>query len=453
MKHTRPPGPSGDPLIGFFRHFRRDPIRVLKLASQYGPVAWVRVATQEIWILNDPDLVKEVLVTQASKFRKSRILQRAKMFLGEGLLTSEGEFHLRQRRLAQPAFHRERLMGYGEVMAKLSVAHRDRWRGGECRDVDADMMRLTLAIVGQTLFSADVEGAAPEVGQAMTDLVGSFNFAMLPFGNLLQRLPIPAAERLRKARAVIDAVIYKLIAERRQNGEDRGDLLSMLLMAQDAEGGTGGMDDTQVRDEAVTLFLAGHETTANALTWAMYLLSENPEVERQLHAELDSVLGGAAPETRHLPNLRVTEGVFAESMRLYPPAWAIGRMATDTVALGGYEMPAGAIAVSSPYMLHRDERYWPEPEKMDPARWTPELRESRPKFSYLPFGAGARICIGERFAWMEGVLALAAIAQRWQMRLEPGHPVEVLPQITLRPKHGMRMRVTERTGFGQPVAA
>lgn len=453
MTSKRPPGPSGDPVIGFFRHFRRDPISVLKQAQAYGPLAWVRVATQEIWILNDPDLVKEVLVTQASRFRKSRILQRAKMFLGEGLLTSEGDYHLRQRRLAQPAFHRERLMGYGRTMAELAISHRDRWRDGESRDIDGDMMRLTLAIVGQTLFSADVEGTAPEVGKAMTDLVGSFNFAMLPFGNILQRLPIPSAERLRHARTVIDTVIYGLIAERRRTGVDRGDLLSMLLMAQDSEGGTGGMDDTQVRDEAVTLFLAGHETTANALTWAMYLLSINPAIERELHAELDNVLGGDSPSVEHLPHLTATEAVFAESMRLYPPAWAIGRMATEPVQLGGYEMPAGAIAVSSPYMLHRDERFWPEPEKMDLARWAPQARESRPKFSYLPFGAGARICIGERFAWMEGVLALAAIAQRWQMRLEPGHRVELLPQITLRPKFGMRMRLSERAGFSRQLAA
>jgi cytochrome P450 len=268
----------------------------------------------------------------------------------------------------------------------------------------------------------------------------------LPFSEYMEKLPLPYVRRFDKARARLDATIYGLIRERRKSGEDAGDLLSMLLLAQDEEKDRDGgrMTDEQVRDEALTLFLAGHETTANALTWTWYLLSQNPECEQRLHEELDAVLGGRAATAADFTALRYSEMVFAEAMRLYPPAWAIGRMSKEACELGGVKIAAQSICLASPYVMHRDPRWFPEPERFDPERWTPEARDARPKFSYFPFGGGARVCIGERFAWMEGVLVLATIAQRWKLLLARGQKVDVLPLITLRTKYGMRMVVEKR---------
>jgi cytochrome P450 len=262
---------------------------------------------------------------------------------------------------------------------------------------------------------------------------------LLPFSEYLDKLPLPSIRRFEKARGRLDATIYGLIRERRKSGKDTGDLLSMLLLAQDEEKNEGGMTDEQVRDEALTLFLAGHETTANALTWTWYLLSQHPDIERRLHAEIDTVLDGRAPELADVPELRYAEMILAEALRLYPPAWAIGRKAQGAFTLGGFEIPANSICIVSPYVVQHDARWFPDPEKFDPGRWTPEAREARPKFSYFPFGGGARVCIGERFAWMEGVILMAAIAQKWRFCLEPGQHVRPLPLITLRVKDGLRM--------------
>jgi len=432
--------------------FRRDPLGFLRrMAQDYGDIAYFRLGPQHAYLLNHPDFIRDVLVTRQSNFTKSRALQRARVLLGEGLLTSEGEFHLRQRRLVQPAFHRPRLIGYARAMSEIAIRTRERWRGGETLDVAHEMMRLTLAVVGKTLFSADVEAEAGEIGEALTSVLHMFNLLMMPFSEYLEKLPLPSVRRFEKARGRLDRTIYGIIEERRASGEDRGDLLSMLLMARD-EDGSGGMTDRQVRDEALTLFLAGHETTANALTWTWYLLSGHPECERKLHEEVDRVLSGRAPGFDDLPELRYTEMVFAEAMRLYPPAWAIGRKAIEPFEMGGYKIPKGAILISSPYVTQRDARFFPEPDRFDPERWTPEARDSRPKFSYYPFGGGARLCIGERFAWMEGVLVLAAIAQKWRLRLVPGHPVAPLPLITLRTKYGMQMTVEERSQRGCEAA-
>jgi len=411
----------------------------MRIAHEYGDLPHFQLASYPVYLLNHPDLVREVLVTQQSKFVKSLALQRARILLGEGLLTSEGEFHRRQRRLAQPAFHRERLMAYGQVMTSCAGRVRDRWRDGSTVDVADEMMRLTLDVVARTLFSADVESEAPEIGEALTTVLKMFRLLLLPFAEYLEKLPLPPVRRFEKARARLDATIYGLIEERRKSGRDSGDLLSMLLLAQDEEGDGGSMTDKQIRDEAMTLFLAGHETTANALTWTWYLLSENPDCERKLHQELQSVLAGREPAVSDLPALKYTEMVFTEAMRLYPPAWTIGRMAKEDCELPGFKIASGSICLASPYVMHRDPRWFPDPERFDPERWTPEAREARPKFSYFPFGGGARVCIGERFAWMEGVLVLATIAQKWSLRRAPGQKVDVLPLITLRTKYGMRM--------------
>src|SRR5579862_1551145 len=370
------------------------------------------------------------------------MLERAKVLLGEGLLTSEAEFHKRQRRLVQPAFHRDRLIGYGAAMAECAAQCRDRWSAGERFDVSREMNRLTLAIVARTLFSADVSSEADEIGSALTEVLGLFEMVLMPFSEWIEKLPLPSVRRFEKARARLDQTIYRMIAERRASGEDKGDLLSMLLLAQDEDAST--MTDKQVRDEALTLFLAGHETTANALTWTWYLLSQNPEAEARFHAEIDRVLGARLPTFDDLAQLKYVEMVFAESMRLFPPAWGIGRRPLQAYRIGDYEIPARTVMLMSPYVVHRDPRWYPEPEKFDPDRFLPENAAGRPKFSYFPFGGGARVCIGERFAWMEGVLLLATLGAKWKLRLVPGHRVETRALITLRAKYGMEMVVEGR---------
>jgi cytochrome P450 len=321
-----------------------------------------------------------------------------------------------------------------------------RWQEGQTLDVSSEMMRLTLAVVGKTLFDADVESDADEVGEALTEVMELFDYLMLPFSELLEKLPLPPQRRFLRARARLDAIVYRIIEERRRSGGDRGDLLSMLLLAVDEEGDRTGMTNEQLRDEAMTLFLAGHETTANALTWTWHMLARNPEAERRLHEELDTVLeGGRAPSVEDFPSLRYTEMVVAETMRLYPPAWAIGRLAIEDHEVGGYHIPRGSLVLVCQYVMHRDPRFFPEPEAFDPERWTTEAKAARPQFSYFPFGGGPRRCIGEGFAWMETVLMLATLARRWRLRPTPGSNVEAHPRITLRPKGGVPM-VVERRG-------
>jgi cytochrome P450 len=326
---------------------------------------------------------------------------------------------------------------YGSEMVACAARAREQWTPGAEIDLAREMLRLTLAIVGRTLFSTDVSSEADGIGQAMTTIFELFDTLMMPFADWIQKLPLPAVRRFEKSRAVLDKVIYGLIAERRASGRDEGDLLSMLLLARDED--RNGMTDTQVRDEALTLLIAGHETTANALIWSWYLLSQNPEAEAKLHAELAEVLGGRLPQFEDVPQLPYTTGVFAESLRLYPPAWAIGRKAKEEYTIGNYRIPADSILLVSPWVSHRDARWFVEPEKFDPDRWRPEIAETLPKFAYFPFGGGARVCIGERFAWTEGVLVLATLAQRWKMRLAPGQKVETKAVITLRPRYGMNM--------------
>ena len=448
---SHPPGPRrGVPALNALR-MGRDPLRFLTgLTARYGDIARVPLGPETLYLFNHPDLIRDVLVTNHRHFHKGRGLERAKMLLGSGLLTSEGEFHLRQRRLVQPAFHRQRVAAYGATMASYAAARRDRWQSGATIDAHQEMMALTLAIVGKTLFDADIEHEAQEIGAALATTFESFNFGFfLPFGELLERLPLPATRRFRKARARLDATIYRMIDERRRRPEDRGDLLSMLLLAEDTEGDGNGMTNVQLRDEAMTIFLAGHETTANALTWTWYLLSQHPTAEAQLHAEVDRALGGRLPTADDLPSLPFTRKVLAESMRLYPPAWIVGRRALEPFQANGFRIPARSIVLVSQYVTHRDPRWFPDPGRFDPERFSAEQQAGRPKFAYFPFGGGPRVCIGEQFAWMEGILVLATIAQRWRLRLVADHPVALQPIITLRPKFGMRMAVEPRDVLGR----
>ncbi len=441
----RLPGPKRRFPVTIFLSLRRDPLGFLtQLSRDYGDIAHFRIGPQHVVLLNHPEMIKDVLVTQSHKFAKGRGLQLAKRLLGEGLLTSEGEFHRRQRRLAQPAFHRQRILSHAKMMVECSLLTAGRWRDGEQIDIAPEMARLTLSIVGKTLFGADVESEAREIGEALTESMRVWRMSTLPFGELLEKLPLPSTRRFNAARARLDATIYRFIEEHRAAGTDRGDLLSMLLMARDAEGDGGSMTDEQLRDEAMTIFLAGHETTANALTWTWFLISQHPEVEARLHLELGETLAGRDPTVDDLPKLTYTEMLLAESMRLYPPAWIIGRRALEDYPVNSYRIPAGSLVLLSQYVMHRDPRYYPDPERFEPLRFSAEAKAVRPKFAYFPFGGGPRLCLGEAFAWMEGVLVIATLAQQWRMELLRGHPVEPHPLITLRPKFGMRMQLRRR---------
>jgi cytochrome P450 len=437
---TFPPGPKLSLFSALTYGPGREPLSFFSnLAREYGDVVYLRTGGEHLFIASDPAVIRDVLVTRNQNFHKSRGLERVKVLLGEGLLTSEDAVHLRQRRLMQPAFHRERIAAYASTMVSYADRVRGGWSNGVAVDMARDMSRLTLLIVGKTLFGTDVEAQARDVGEAMSGLMDSFWMLMMPFGKALERLPIPMMRRGRKARERLDAIVYGIIRERRANPRDRGDLLSMLLMAQDDEDRGRGMTDLQVRDEAMTIFLAGHETTANALTWTWYLLSQAPEVERRLHEEVDAVLGGRLPSVADVERLPYVTRVVTESMRLYPPAWLVGRRAVNEYQIGDYYVPARSIVVMSQWIVHRDSRHYPEPERFDPDRWTPAFKAALPRFAYFPFGGGPRQCIGESFAWMELVLVVATLAQRWRFELVPGHPVVPYAAVTLRPKHGMKM--------------
>ncbi len=441
MAHTLPPSQKPDLIGGHFRKFRKDPTGFLTRQAELGDVSFFRMGGQPAYFLNHPDLVRDLFVVNAHKFMKGRALQRAKTLLGEGLLTSEGKFHLRQRRMIQPAFHRNRIAEYAASMVDFAEKVSATWKDGDVRDIDQEMMHLTLQIVGKTLFSANVEDDADAVGSAMTTVSKLFDFLLVPYSEWLQKLPLPQTRRFNRARATLNSVIYGIINERRRSGEDTGDLLSMLLQARDEEDG-GTMTDEQIRDEALTLFLAGHETTSNALTFTWYLLSKHPDKAEKMRAEIDSVLGGRTPTIDDLPSLRYTEAILAESMRLYPPAWAIGRLALEDHEFGGFAVPKEALVLVSPFVAGRDKRFWDSADDFDPERWSRQsVKEAGQKNIYFPFGGGVRRCIGESFAWTEGTLLLASIARKWKLTVLPEQRIGLQPMITLRPKYGMRMRI------------
>jgi cytochrome P450 len=419
------------------------------LHKTFGPIAHYRFMGTVIVFINDPEFINEILVNQAPSFVRERTLQRMKILLGEGLITSDDPIHMRQRRIAAPAFHRQRIAGYAGQIVENAVAARDSWAEGAEIDIADEMMQLSLHIVAKTLFDSEVTAEVLKVRDEVNTIMGLYNFLIaFPMLEKFLHWPIPGVVQFRQARGRLDAVVAKMIASRRGMSrevlEGRGDLLSMLMAAVD-EGDGSGMSDTQVRDEILTIFLAGYETVANALTWTWYLLSQNPEATDKMYAEVAEVLGtGDAARQATMadyPRLKYTEMVFAESMRLYPPAWAMGRRSTKAVELGPYRIPAGAHFFMSQYVVQRSEEYWDAPEEFRPERHTAEAKAARRKFVYFPFGGGGRQCIGEGFAWMEGVFALATIAQRWKLKFVPTYPVEAQAKITLRPKYPMMMRV------------
>ena len=391
-------------------------------------------------LVRHPDLVREVLIDHNEAVTKARGLRLAQTVLGKGLLTSEPPVHTRQRRLILPAFHHQRLRAYGEVMVEAAGTEAARWVPGRAFDLGESMNRLALVIAGRTLFSADILSSADQVSQAVREALGGFDQAQFPFAEHMTSLPLPANVRTKRARAVLDETVYGLIAERRRAPASGDDLLGMLLDAQDEETGAG-MTDEEVRDEAMTLLLAGHETTALALMWTWSLLSDHSEVAAKLHAEVDAL--GRPPTFDDLGHLRVTRRVFAEAMRLRPPAWVVGRQAAQRFRLGDHDVPAGATLLFAPFFMHRDARFWDAPETVDIDRFLPEAKSERHKFAYLPFSAGRRGCIGEQFAWAEGVIVLAAIAQNWHVS-RVGPVPGLHGSVTLRPTGSVVARAIER---------
>jgi len=439
-----PPGPNEGLKRWSLEPVKANPLEYFaKLARDYGDVAGIRVLNFGSIFINHPDTIEEVLVTNARKYSKGRVLRANRHVFGEGLLTSEGEFWLRQRRLVQPAFHRARIASYAATMVEYTQRMLNGWRGGEERDAHQEMMRLTLQIVGKTLFDADVERDAQEVGKSLELLleIGA-NFRRTIF--VPHWLPTPTNLRVKREVAQIEKILYRIIGERRASGRDAGDLLSMLLSAQDEDGSR--MTDRQLRDEAITLFLAGHETTASTLSWTWWLLARNPAVETKLHAELDAVLGDRAPALDDLPRLAYTGHVITESLRLYPAAWGMARLAVEDHEIAGYTVTKGMGVAMAQWVVHRDPRWYDAPEEFRPERWENDLWKRLPRFSYFPFGGGPRQCIGNAFALMEATLILATIARKFRLRLVANHPVAPLASITLRPRYGVHVTLESRKG-------
>jgi len=405
------------------RLLRRDPLELLERAAREGDVVRIRVPRLDLYVLNRPDLAWDVLATHGARFTKGPTMQAAKRMLGESLLTSEGEHHRRQRRLVQPLFHHERIADLAEPISAAGEGAAARWTDAERLDVRAEMARLTLEIVVATLFGAGIADAeAARIGEAMNDVLAQFDRVFSPFLPITEHLPIPATRRFRRARAVFDETIHRMISERRASGFCGDDLLSLLMRAKDAG---SPMTDEQIRDEAITIFLAGHETTANALSWTWLLLSEHPDVEAWFRDRLDDTTSVGA--------------VLHESLRLFPPAWAIGRRAIEDHAADGVTIPAGSVVIVSPWLLHHDPRWWRDPEAFDPDRWLGE-EPVADRRAYLPFGAGSRMCIGEGFAELEATTLLRTIARSWRFEHDPSERVRLQPVVTLRPRGALWMR-------------
>jgi cytochrome P450 len=440
-----PPGFERNLVWFAWRRFRpSNPILLFQhLVQNYGDIAHYKIGWNHIVFLNHPDYIREVLVVQNDNFIKERTVRRSKMLLGEGMITAEGAQHRLQRQVAQPAFHRQRIPEYATTMVREAAQMRDSWRDGEERNIAIDMMHLTLNVVAQTLFAEDLRDEVRELADAINRIMGLYNFlVMLPAAEWLVHARPPGLAAFVRARKRIDAVVHRMIDAHRNRHAYGGSLLDLMLTASPDRSPDS---EKSLRDQVITIFLAGYETVANALAWTWYLLSQNPECEGRFHAEIDRELQGRLPAYEDVPRLRYVEMVLAESMRLYPPAWAMGRSALNDFQLGEFFLPAKTTVLMSTFIAHRDPRFFPDPLRFDPERFTPEAKARRTKFTYFPFGAGVRQCIGESFAWMEGVLLLATLGQNWNLKLVPGHRVEPEPLITLRPKYGMRMTIEARS--------
>lgn len=459
-----PPGPSFVRRAITGQVFRSSTIQFLRAnARLYGDLVHFRAAGRHVFQLNHPALVQEMLVRDAPHHHRGIVMQRARFVLGDGLLTSEEPLHLRQRRLTQSAFHRDRIAAYGSIIGDYALQMTRSWQSGATRDLHHDMLLLALRIVSKCLFNADVESEARNISAAVDAFMGFLPLAFLPFSQQILRLPLPIMRRIYRGEAELDALIYSLIRQRRSSQTDQGDLLSMLLATVDTEGHTGSMTDRQVRDECLTLLLAGHETTANGLSFALWLAALHPEWQQRLHEEACAVLTGEAATAADYARLPLTWQHFAETLRLYPPVWVTARTAAEPYSFRDISIPKGSLLVAPQIVIHHDQRWWPDPERYNPERFAgqappqrnpdqrtqenaPRDETARPRFAWFPFGAGTRQCIGEGFAWMEGVLALATILRDWQVSLPPGHngTLELHPRITLRPKAGVMLQLNRR---------
>ncbi len=440
--HAPIAGPKGHWLKGNLGQFIDGRLGFLEENfERYGDVFKIRLGPKPIVVFSHPDAIEEILVTKSKSFIKHFALRRTKRTLGNGLLTSEGDFWRRQRKLAQPAFNRDQIGKHAAMMVELAERMLNGWRDGQSRDAQDDMMRLTLEIAAKALFDADVTEESAGASEAMDFVMKAFTARLGKIAPFPEWFPTPLNIRLNRAVSRLDNIVFRMISDRRKSGEDRGDLLSMLLKAQD-EG--GGMTDRQLRDEAMTLFMAGHETTANTLAWIVWLLAEHPEVEATLHAELDSVLGGRAPTLDDLHRLTYLDHVVTETLRLYSTVWLLGREAIEPVTIGGHLIPKGWTVYMSQWIVHRDPRWFDDPTEFRPERWADGLMKRIPRYAYFPFGGGPRICVGNNFALMETALILATIAGRFRLRLAPDANVVPLPTMTLRPEFGVKVVVERR---------
>jgi cytochrome P450 len=439
-----PPGPKGRPVVGNLLEFRRDKLAFFtRCAREYGPVAGFRLGSRPLVLLSDPAMIERVLVTEQKHFVKHFVLRLLRPVLGDGLLNSEGEVWLRQRRLVQPAFQRSHVEAYAGIMVSQTERMLGGWQAGDERDLHAEMMHLTLAIAAKALLDADVSGREFErVSRAMDVLMHDFVYRFEGIVKFPQWMPTLWNWRVKRQIRILDRLIYDIIDCRRRGPLDGDDLLSHLMQACDAgseqPGTRGTMTDRQLRDEVMTLFLAGHETTAGAMAWTFYLLAQHPEVGARLQAELQAVLGGRLPTAADVPRLSYTEHVVTESMRVYPPVYSVGRRAQRTCEFGGYTLPEGTTFLMSQWVMHHDPRYFDDPLEFRPERWNDGLAKRIPKFAFFPFGGGPRLCVGNSFAMLEAVLILATIAQRFRFELVPGQRIVPWPAVTLRPKHGIR---------------
>ncbi len=439
---TSIPGPKGLPLIGVILELWRDPFRFLQdTVRDFGPIASFRAGPDPFVLLSHPDYYQYVLQHPQKFAKQTRAYQFLRPLLGEGLLTSEGSTWLKQRRISQPSFHRQRIAGFADLMVRATQEMLDSWESyaakGEAIDLSSEMIQLTYQIVSRALFSIPAGEGSKIIGQALREVLHDVERRAHSVFSLPLVFPTVRNLKVRRALATIKDTAASIIKERRSDPGSRGDLLSMLMEARDEETGAG-MTDVQLLDEVVTILMAGHETTANALSWTWFLLDRHPEVGRRLRAELDEALGNRAPGLEDFSNLQYAGRIIDESMRLYPPVWWLDRRVMEDTEIGGYLIPKKSIVVVSPFILHRHPDYWEEPERFDPERFRPESTAKRHPFTYLPFSLGPRQCIGNNFALLEARLIFACVAQRYQVRLLPGHPIEMDPSIVLRPKYGVR---------------
>lgn len=442
LDHTSAPGISGFALFRLMPEFKRNALRTfVDLWRAHGDL----VCFRGLWtsfMLIDPQHVEHVLQTNSRNYRKGKNFEEIKAATGNGLFVSEGDVWLRQRRLAQPAFHRQRIASFARIMTDSTEAMLERWRPlaerGEAVQVDAEMLRLTLGIVGKALFSRDLSDNADTVSQSFEIIRKHTVNRVMSVFKIPASFPTPQNRRFRKALSNADRVVYDLIAERRSKQGNPDDLLSLLMAARDEETGEG-LSDQELLDQTKTLIGAGYETTTQALSWTWYLLARHPEIENKLHAEISDVLGGRTPAAEDLPNLKYTLMVFQEAMRLYPPAWAMSRGAIEGDEIGGYRVPANSEILLLPYITHRHPKYWEKPEEFYPEHFLPEKIAALPRFAYFPFGGGPRQCIGNNFALMEAQLIMATVAQKYRLRLAQEREIEPETSVTLRPRGGVRM--------------